>query len=70
MLTARCPRDGVRVLLSNDRIRALHNTADGIVVELECHDGEYVVVVTGRRATGESPGARLERECRALSSTG
>jgi hypothetical protein len=50
MFSVHCPRHGSRVLLSERRIRAMDNTPDGIVVELECHDGARLRIVTGRRA--------------------
>lgn len=51
MFAVHCPRHGTRVLLSERRIRAIHNTEAGIVVEAECYDGERVFVVTGRGAS-------------------
>jgi hypothetical protein len=36
------------VLLPESRIRALHNTDHGIVVVVECFDGERIVLRTGR----------------------
>lgn len=65
MLTVFCPRHNARVLLSERRIRAVHNTADGIVVEVECHDGARVLTVTGR-ALGGSAADRLRRARRAV----
>lgn len=50
MFAVHCPRHGSRVLLSERRIRALHHTDSGLVMEAECYDGERVFVVTGRRA--------------------
>jgi hypothetical protein len=58
MVTAYCPRHGSRVLLSERRIRALHHTETGIVMELECYDGERVFVVTGRDAPSDPAAAR------------
>lgn len=55
MLVVHCPRHGAQVLLSERRIRALRNTPRGIVLEVECHDGERIVLVTGRAAV---PGGR------------
>lgn len=51
MFSVHCPRHGERVLLTERRIRALHNTTAGIVLEVECYDGERIFVVTGRGAT-------------------
>lgn len=53
MFAVHCPRHGSRVLLSERRIRALHHTDNGIVIEAECYDGERVFVVTGRRAPAD-----------------
>jgi hypothetical protein len=50
MFAAYCPRHGAEVLLTERRIRRLRNTDHGIVLELECYDGERLVIVTGRRA--------------------
>ena len=50
MFAAYCPRHGSEVLLTERRIRRLTNTDQGIVVELECYDGERLVIRTGRRA--------------------
>ena len=66
MLSAYCPRHGSRVILSERRIRAVHNTADGIVLEVECYDGERIMLVTGRAASEGSVSERLERARRAL----
>lgn len=52
MFGVHCPRHGTRVLLTERRIRAVHNTAGGIVVEVECYDGERILLVTGRTAVG------------------
>ncbi|MDN5751287.1 MAG: hypothetical protein L0H64_22755 [Pseudonocardia sp.] len=54
MFTVFCPRHGTRVLLSERRVRAVHNTADGIVVEIECHDGARILTVTGRALDGSA----------------
>jgi hypothetical protein len=66
MLTAYCPRHGARVILSERRVRAVHNTPDGIVLEVECHDGEHIMLVTGRAASEGSVTERLARARRAL----
>ncbi|MGH3978162.1 MAG: hypothetical protein ACRDRZ_04035 [Pseudonocardiaceae bacterium] len=58
MIAVHCPRHGARVLLTERRIRALHNTDDGIVMELECYDGERIVVVTGRGAPNDPVAVR------------
>jgi hypothetical protein len=55
------------VLLSERRIRAVHNTPDGIVVEVECHDGARILMVTGRQVDEGAPGERVARARRALS---
>lgn len=51
MLAVHCPRHGCRVLLTERRIRALHNTPRGIVLEVECDCGERITLVTGRAVT-------------------
>lgn len=53
MFAVHCPRHGARVLLTERRIRALHNTDAGIMIEAECYDGERVFVVTGRDAAAD-----------------
>lgn len=58
MVSAYCPRHGSRVLLTERQIRAMHNTDSGIVMELECHDGERIFVVTGRGALVDPTAAR------------
>ena len=58
MFAVYCPRHGTRVLLSERRIRAVHNTGGGIVLEVECHDGQRIQLVTGRAVTDAGP-ARL-----------
>jgi hypothetical protein len=55
MFTAYCPRHGSRVLLSERRIVAVHNTPDGIVVEAQCHDGARIFSVTGRQVAEDAP---------------
>ncbi len=67
MLTVHCPRHGTRVLLSERRIRAVHNTADGIVIEVECHDGARIRMVTGRPVDPDlAPAERIRRARRAV----
>lgn len=66
MLAVHCPRHGCRVLLSHQRIRALHNTPDGIVLQLECYDGERIVTVTGRAMSTGPATARFAHRHRAL----
>ena len=66
MLAVHCPRHGCRVLLSQDRLRALLNTPDGIVLELECSDGELIVVVTGRAVCAGPAAERFACRHRAL----
>jgi hypothetical protein len=48
VLRVHCPRHRSEVLLPESRIRALHNTDHGIVVVVECFDGERIVLRTGR----------------------
>ncbi|WP_300007629.1 hypothetical protein [Pseudonocardia sp.] len=65
MFTAYCPRHGARVLLSERRILAVHNTPDGIVVEAECHDGARLFTVTGRQVADDAAD-RVQRARRAV----
>ena len=58
MFAVHCPRHGDRVLLSERRIRALHHTDSGIVIEAECYDGERVYVVTGGQAPSDLAASR------------
>lgn len=51
MLSVYCPRHGERVLLTERRVRAVHNTDDGIVLEVECYDGQRIFLATGRTIT-------------------
>lgn len=66
MLAVHCPRHGCRVLLSSDRLRALYNTPDGIVLVLECSDGERIVVVSGRAVCAGPAAERFACRLRAL----
>lgn len=56
MLTVYCPRHRNDVLLPETRIRGLTNTDRGILVEVECFDGERIVLRTGRGARDAEPG--------------
>jgi hypothetical protein len=49
MFTAYCPTHRSNVLLGFQRIRGLANLDGLIVVELECVDGERLLVPTGKR---------------------
>jgi len=42
-----CPRHG-RIMVPHTRIRRLHNTSQGILLELECWCGTLVTLRTGR----------------------
>ncbi|HEX9992954.1 MAG TPA: hypothetical protein VGB14_08515 [Acidimicrobiales bacterium] len=55
MFHARCPRSGRPHLLSERRVVAVRNTADGIVVVLRCPCGHDHSYPTGRRR--EAPAA-------------
>jgi len=48
MFAVYCPRHGTEVLLDERRIRGLTNVEGAILVELECYDGELILLVTGR----------------------
>lgn len=70
MFAVFCPFHRTRVLLSERRIRAVHNTADGIVIEVECHDGARIRLVTGRPVDPDVPPAeRIRRARRAVAAT-
>ena len=49
MFTAYCPRHGSNILFSESEIRRLSNADGEIVVEVQCFDGERIVLHTGRR---------------------
>ncbi|MGQ0575726.1 MAG: hypothetical protein ACT4RN_16205 [Pseudonocardia sp.] len=66
VLAVHCPRHGCRVLLSPERIRALHNTPDGIVLEIECTDGAEIVAVTGHAVCAGAAVDRFAHRTRAL----
>jgi hypothetical protein len=53
MFVIDCPVHGGRVLVPETRIRALANTAGGIVVVVHCWCGTMVRLRTGRRGAGE-----------------
>jgi hypothetical protein len=57
-LVAYCPLHGCQVLLGLTCIRRLANLAPGVfALELECYDGQQLVVLTGKRVTtGGEPG--------------
>jgi hypothetical protein len=49
MFLVYCPECRRRVLCGADRVRAVHNLAPGVIaVELTCHRGHPVTVLTGR----------------------
>lgn len=58
MLTVYCPRHRSDVLLPETRIRALDNTERGILVEVECFDGERIVLRTGHGVREVEPRSR------------
>ncbi|HVL84263.1 MAG TPA: hypothetical protein VM367_08285 [Pseudonocardia sp.] len=66
MLSIHSPRHGSRVLLSERRIRAVHHTDDGIVLEVEGHDGERMLLVTGRVLDDLPAAERVARARRAI----
>lgn len=55
MFVIECPQHGSQVLVTERRIRALRNTARGILLEVECWCGQRVVIRTGQR---QRPGSR------------
>jgi hypothetical protein len=50
MFTIDCPTHGSRVLVTETRIRDLHNTGQQILVNVECWCGTEVTLRTGRRS--------------------
>ena len=47
-----CPRHGRRVLLGLSRIRRLVNLSPGVIaVELQCYDGELLLLLAGSQVT-------------------
>ena len=56
MFLVHCPGHRTDVLLGLRRVRGVVNVRGLIVVELECHDGERILHVTGRRAHGGDVG--------------
>jgi len=50
VIIAYCPAHGCEVLLSERRIRAMSATEDALLVEVECYDGERILIVTGRES--------------------
>ena len=53
MFAAFCPEHGCDVLLGLSRIRVVTNLDTGVLaVELECYDGQRLVVLTGSRVNG------------------
>jgi hypothetical protein len=68
MFTIECPNDEAhsdasrrrsRVLVTETRIRALRNTADGILLDIECWCGQWVTLRTGRRVAAPGYGSNL-----------
>lgn len=50
-----CPVHGGRVLLTTDRLRGLSNLAEGVIaLELECYDGERLLLLTGSQIDAEA----------------
>ncbi len=62
MFYVHCPAHGRKVLLDSARIRGLVNVRGAIVVELECHDGERVLHITGRRVYDSAEPAALRAQ--------
>jgi hypothetical protein len=57
-LVAYCPLHGCQVLLGLTGVRRLTNLAPGVLaLELECYDGQQLVVLTGKHVTtADEPG--------------
>ena len=49
MFAAYCPRHHSKILFSESEIRRLTNVDGSILVEVQCFDGERIVLHTGRR---------------------
>lgn len=49
MFAINCPVHRSRILVSEQRVRSLRNTDQGIVLEVECYCGYTETVRTGRR---------------------
>ena len=50
MIVAYCPAHRSEVLLSERRVRSMSATDDALLVEVECYDGERILIVTGRQS--------------------
>jgi hypothetical protein len=59
MFAVECPAHRGRVLIPETRIRALHNTAAGILVTVECWCGAHLTIRTGRAAAAAPPRTSL-----------
>lgn len=56
MFAVHCPRHGGTVLLGPRQVTAIRNLDDGVIaVELRCHDGEPLLLLTGARVSGRRP---------------
>lgn len=55
MFTAYCPRHRSNILFSESEIRRLTNVGGEIIVEVDCFDGERIVLHTGRRNRRSRP---------------
>jgi hypothetical protein len=66
MLVIDCQTHGSKVLLSERRIRRVHNTASEIVVDVDCWCGTRVRLHTGGRRPA-APATASAREVASLS---
>ncbi|MFI5908541.1 hypothetical protein [Dactylosporangium sp. NPDC051541] len=55
MFVIDCPAHRARMILPVERIRGLHNTDAGILLDLECYCGHVAHIRTGRARTPAPP---------------
>ncbi|SNR52581.1 hypothetical protein SAMN06265360_108177 [Haloechinothrix alba] len=56
MFTVYCPRHQANVLLGFRRIRRVINVSPGVIaVQLVCHDGAVLELLTGSRVSASTP---------------
>jgi len=58
-----CPVHDREVLLGMNRVRNLANVAEGVIaLELECHDGQRIALLTGQRLGSSSAAAMPQQQ--------
>jgi len=56
VFTAYCPDHGCHVLLGFSQLRQLTNLRPGVIaLELECHEGHPLLILTGQAVTAKLP---------------